>query len=40
MDYIYENPVEVGIVARAEDYLYGSTIDYAGGKEMVKVELL
>lgn len=32
IDYIHQNPVEVGLVSRAEDYLYSSAADYAGEK--------
>lgn len=31
IDYIHYNPVEAGLVFRAEDYLYSSAADYAGG---------
>ena len=30
IDYIHNNPVEEGLVFRAEDYLYSSAADYAG----------
>lgn len=40
LDYIHNNPVEAGFVFRPEDYQYSSAIDYAGGKGMVKIELL
>lgn len=30
IDYIHSNPVEEGIVFRAEDYRYSSASDYAG----------
>jgi len=40
VDYIHDNPVKSGIVARAEDYLYSSAIDYSGGKGYVKIQLL
>lgn len=30
LDYIHNNPVEAGIVDKAEDYLYSSARDYAG----------
>ena len=40
MDYIHDNPVRAGFVAKAEDYLYSSAQDYAGGKGSVKIELL
>ena len=29
IDYVHNNPVEAGLVFRAEDYLYGSAADYA-----------
>ena len=40
LDYIHNNPVEAGYVARPEDYLYSSAIDYAGGKGMLEVMIL
>ena len=30
LDYIHNNPVEAGIVEKAEDYLYSSARDYYG----------
>lgn len=30
INYIHQNPVEVGLVYKAEDYVYSSAIDYAG----------
>lgn len=35
IDYIHNNPVEAGLVYRAEDYLYSSAIDYAGEKGLL-----
>jgi len=32
LDYVHQNPVEGGLVFRAEDYPYSSAIDYAGEK--------
>jgi len=32
INYIHYNPVEAGLVFRAEDYLYSSAVDYAGEK--------
>jgi hypothetical protein len=32
IDYVHDNPVEAGLVFRAEDYLYSSAADYAGEK--------
>ena len=40
VDYIHNNPVNVGIVEQPDHYLFSSAIDYAGGKGMVKVEVL
>ena len=34
------NPVEAGLVARPEDYLYSSAIDYSGGKGPVEVSVI
>jgi len=34
---IHQNPVEEGIVFRAEDYLYGSAADYAGENGLLNV---
>ena len=40
LQYIHQNPVEEGIVFRAEDYMYRSAYDYAGGKGMLDVILI
>ena len=32
INYIHQNPVEAGLVFRAQDYLYSSAADYAGEK--------
>lgn len=41
LEYIHNNPVEAGIVERAEDYLYSSARDYYNtGKGLLEVELL
>ena len=40
MDYIHQNPVRAGIVLEPEDYVYSSAIDYAGGKGLVKLEMI
>jgi putative transposase len=42
LNYIHNNPVEAGIVERAEDYLYSSARNYAGKKKtgLLEVELL
>ncbi len=33
IDYVHNNPVEEGLVYKAEDYVYSSAIDYAGEKD-------
>lgn len=35
ISYIYQNPVEAGLVFRAEDYRYSSAIDYSDEKELL-----
>ena len=40
LDYLHNNPVEAGIVAKPEDYLWSSAGDYAGIKGMIDVEIL
>jgi REP element-mobilizing transposase RayT len=35
IDYIHQNPVEAGLVFRAEDYVYSSAADYAGEKGLL-----
>jgi putative transposase len=40
LQYLHQNPVEAGIVAEPEQYLYSSAGAYAGGKGMVKLTLL
>jgi REP element-mobilizing transposase RayT len=35
INYIHQNPVEEGLVFRAEDYVYSSAIDYAGAKGLL-----
>ena len=37
LDYTHYNPVEAGFVARAEDWLYSSAIDYNGGKGLLDI---
>ena len=37
---IHQNPVEEGLVFKAEDYVYSSAIDYAGEKGMLDVILI
>ena len=40
IQYIHNNPVEAGIVTRAEDYLWSSAQDYSGQKGPVKVSVI
>ena len=37
LNYIHQNPVEEGLVFRAEDYVYSSACDYAGKKGLLNV---
>jgi len=43
VNYVHNNPVEAGLVFKAEDYVYSSAIDYSGAKglldNIVKVDL-
>jgi len=40
LDYLHNNPVEEGLVFRAEQYVYSSAVDYAGGKELLDIMLI
>jgi len=40
LEYIHQNPVEEGLVFRAEDYMYSSAVDYAGGKGLLDITLI
>lgn len=40
LNYIHQNPVRAEIVARPEDYLYSSALNYAGEKGLLNVELI
>jgi len=33
--YVHQNPVEAGLALRAEDYLYSSAVNYAGGDGLI-----
>lgn len=35
IDYLHKNPVEAGLVFRAEDYIYSNAVDYAGEKGLL-----
>jgi putative transposase len=37
LSYLHNNPVESGCVAKAEDYLYSSAVDYSGMKGLVPI---
>ncbi|HEY8688520.1 MAG TPA: transposase [Chitinophagaceae bacterium] len=42
LEYIHNNPVEAGIVEKAEEYIYSSARDYYYGKQcgLIKIEFL
>lgn len=40
LNYIHQNPLKAGLVAREEFYNYSSAIDYEGGKGLLDVVLL
>ena len=40
INYIHNNPVEEGLVFRAEDYVYSSAADYAGEKGLLDVTVI
>lgn len=40
LNYIHNNPVRAHIVAKPEDYLHSSAIDYHGEKGLLNIELL
>ena len=40
IEYIHDNPVRAGIVAKPEEYRYSSAVDYAGGKGLIDVEII
>lgn len=37
IEYLHQNPVEEGLVFKAEDYIYSSAVDYAGGVGLLEV---
>lgn len=37
LNYLHNNPVEEGLVFRAEDYMYSSAVDYSGEKGLLDV---
>jgi REP element-mobilizing transposase RayT len=40
IEYLHHNPVRAGLVAQAEDWLYSSARDYAGGKGIIELDAL
>ena len=40
INYIHENPVKTGLVAKAEDYLYSSARNYAGLSSVIGVDFI
>jgi REP element-mobilizing transposase RayT len=40
LNYIHNNPVEEGLVFKAEQYVYSSAIDYAGEKGLLDIMLI
>jgi hypothetical protein len=42
LEYIHNNPVDAGIVEKAEEYIYSSARDYYYGKQcgLIKIEFL
>ena len=40
LECIHGNPVAAGIVFKAEDYMYSSAFDYAGGNGLVKMKFI
>jgi len=39
INYLHNNPVEAGLVAKAAEYLYISAIDYQEGKGLIEIDL-
>ena len=40
LNYLHQNPVNDGVVFQADQYVYSSTIDYAGGKGLLDVIII
>ena len=36
INYVHQNPVEAGLVYKAEEYVYSSAKDYAGEEGLIK----
>jgi len=40
INYIHENPVRTGLVARDEEYLYSSARNYAGLSSIIEIDVI
>ena len=40
LSYLHDNPVKAGFVTNAEDWIWSSAYDYAGGKGLLDIEFL
>jgi hypothetical protein len=40
LEYIHNNPVEAGIVFKAEEYVYSSAVNYTGEFRILNIELI
>jgi REP element-mobilizing transposase RayT len=40
LNYIHQNPVEEGLVFKAEQYMYSSAVDYSGEKGLLEIILI
>jgi len=40
INYIHENPVRTGLVARAEEYLYSSARNYASLSGIIEIDMI
>jgi hypothetical protein len=40
INYIHENPVRTGLVARAEEYLYSSARNYADLSSIIEIDMI
>lgn len=40
IDYIHQNPVEQGMVFKAEEYVYSSAADYAGETGLIDIQII
>ena len=40
VDYLHHNPVRIGVVERAEDWVYSSARDYVGGKSILELDAI